>query len=75
MILIKSHQLKTRNVKVKTGLLAIPITTHANPKIAQVYDVTIHNQPAAKEEVEAARTIGKADKNINYATINDVKVS
>ena len=74
MILITSHQLKTRNINVKTGLLAIPITTHADPKVAQVYDATVHNQPAAKEEVEAEGTIGTVDKNINNATINNVKV-
>ena len=66
--------LEERKCRVKTGLLASSITTHAKPKVAQVYNVTVHNQPAAKEEVEGAKTIGKADNDINNTTINNLKI-
>ena len=50
MVLITLNHLKTRNTKVK---------------VAQLNDGTVHNKPAAKEEVElSTRTIAKPDNNM-----------
>ena len=42
MVMITLNHLKTRNVKVKTGLLAGPITTHTDPEVAKVNNATVH---------------------------------
>ena len=71
MILIPSHLLKIRSVKVKTTILVRPFTTHADPQVAKVSGTTVDNQPAAQEEVDAQRTIRKSEDNINNATIKN----
>ena len=62
--------IEDKKLKVKTAIPVSPFTTHANLKVADVSDTTVHNQPAAQEEVDASRTIDKAEDNINNATLN-----